>query len=107
MEILRPNFSVGDDSGNFSDDELRFIDDVVNEMSPKNEARLKSSIMRKVGAKSWPSAIALLFKFGVVKALCVAMALTLSMNEVTHVSFVEMDSKAIVRLRNRRELEGV
>lgn len=107
MELITPDFAVEDKNKIFNSEELKFIDATVNGYElPKNHVQLIVSIRNKIGFGSWPRMVAMLIKTGVIKCLSIALALTISIDEVPTADVYEFDNQAMVRVRTRRETEG-
>lgn len=106
MELLRSDFLVTNKQEIFTNEEIVMIDASVNEFKlPANSTRLKVSIMKKTGVKSWPRAIAMLFKFGVIKTLCAMLAITGIANDITpQFDPVRLGSARVMRSRSRNEV---
>ena len=86
MELLRADFKIVDNERVFTSDEIEMIDASVNGFKlPENSNRLMLPIMKKVGVKSWPRAIAMLCKLNVVQALCAMLAVTMMLGSVSSV----------------------
>lgn len=106
MEILRSDFLVTNKQEVFTSEEIEMIDASVNEFKlPANHTRLKVSIMKKTGVKSWPRAIAMLFKFGVIKTLCAMLAFAGVANDISpQFDPVRLGSARVMRSRSRNEV---
>lgn len=78
MEFFKVDFKVEDKAGVFTPAEIEMIDASVNGFKlPKDHLLLKRPIMKKLGVRTWPHAIAMMFKVGVVKSFCFYLALTI------------------------------
>ena len=103
MEIIRPDFEVINHNRIFTSNEVEYIDAVVNGYPVKSGAtKLQTSIKKKIGVTGWGRAIALLFKGGFIKTLCLILTMTMMTEEITMAfSPDDQNNIPIVRLRLR------
>ncbi len=100
MDILTGDFIVNSRK-DLTPSEMEFLRCTVNGWElPNSGTKEKIGIIKKMGAKSWPHAIALCFKNGTV-SLCFALALVLGSSEITSKYDFNQQDVEITRTRTR------